>query len=349
MKTLGDLRVRAEVVRALGPRVAWRFRSLNAEAERLRGAREPIYRRLWDEAASEVGATVRDLGSGFLELRLEGRATRVRQELVDIDSQAAITLSFDKTLVHRLLTAEGLPVPEHVEAGDADALLREGAVVVKPADGTGIGAGVTGSVRTAGQLAVARAAARRYGPRVLVERAVPGEVYRFLLLDGQLLDVVRRGRPAVTGDGRATIVELVAQENRRRLEAAGEDGLSLVRPDLDFVYTLQAAGRSPRSVPADGERVAVKTVTNQNRAGENATVRDTSPELAAEAAAAARVVGLRLAGVDVIAPTLDRSLAESGGVVLEVNCTPGLHHHYLVADREGATRVAVPILRALLR
>jgi len=71
--------------------------------------------------------------------------------------------------------------------------------------------------------------------------------------------------------------------------------------------------------------------------------------LAAEAAAAARVVGLRLAGVDVIAPTLDRSLAESGGVVLEVNCTPGLHHHYLVADREGATRVAVPILRALLR
>jgi cyanophycin synthetase len=273
----------------------------------------------------------------------------VRQELVDLDSQAAIALSFDKTVVHGLLGAEGLPVPAHVEDGDAEELLRHGPVVVKPADGTGIGAGVTGSVRTAGQLAVARAAAQRYGPRVLVERSVPGEVYRLLLLDGRLLDVVRRGRPVVTGDGRATIAELVARENRRRLEAAGEEGLSLLRPDLDFVYTLQAAGRSPGSVPADGERVVVKTVTNQNRADENETVQDTSAELAAEAAAAARVVGLRLAGVDVIAPTLARPLAESGGVVLEVNCNPGLHHHYLVADRERATRVAAPILRELLR
>ena len=348
MKTPGELRVRAEVVRALGPRVAWRFRNLNADAARLRGARESIYRRLWEGAAAEAGATVRDVGGGFLELRADGRTTRVRQELVDFDTQAAIELSFDKTLVHGLLTAEGLPVPEHVELGDAEELLRRGPVVVKPADGTGIGAGVTGSVRTAGQLAVARAAARRYGPRILVERSIAGEVYRLLLLDGRLLDVVRRGRPAVTGDGRSTIAELVARENRRRLEAAGEEGLSLLRPDLDFVYTLQAAGRSPDAVLSDGERVFVKTVTNQNRADENETVRYASSDLVAEAAQAARVVGLRLAGVDVIAPTLDRSLAETGGVVLEVNCTPGLHHHYLVADREGATRVAVPILQALL-
>jgi cyanophycin synthetase len=60
-------------------------------------------------------------------------------------------------------------------------------------------------------------------------------------------------------------------------------------------------------------------------------------------------VGLRLAGVDLVAPSLDGSLAETGGVVLEVNCTPGLHHHYLVADPEGATRVAVPILERLLQ
>ena len=348
MKALGDLRVRAEVVRALGPRVAWGFRDLNADAERLRGARERIYRRLWEEAAAEVGAGARDVGGGFLELQGDGRTTRVRQERVDLDTQAAIELSFDKTLVHGLLTAEGLPVPEHVERGDPEELLRQGPVVVKPADGTGIGAGVTGNVRTARQLAVARAAAERYGPRVLVERSVAGEVYRLLLLDGQLLDVVRRGPPEVTGDGRSTIVELVARENRRRLEAAGEEGLSLVRPDLDFVYTLQAAGRSPDSVPSDGERVPVKSVTNQNRADENETVRDVAPEVVAEAAASARVVGLRLAGVDLIAPSLDRSLAETGGVVLEVNCTPGLHHHYLVADRKHATRVAVPILQLLL-
>jgi hypothetical protein len=31
-----------------------------------------------------------------------------------------------------------------------------------------------------------------------------------------------------------------------------------------------------------------------------------------------------------------------------VNGTPGLHHHYLVADAERATRVAIPVLERLL-
>jgi cyanophycin synthetase len=59
------------------------------------------------------------------------------------------------------------------------------------------------------------------------------------------------------------------------------------------------------------------------------------------------VVGLRFAGIDVIAPEAARSLAE-GGVVLEVNCTPGIHHHYAVADPDAASRVAVPVLEHLL-
>jgi D-alanine-D-alanine ligase-like ATP-grasp enzyme len=58
-------------------------------------------------------------------------------------------------------------------------------------------------------------------------------------------------------------------------------------------------------------------------------------------------VGVRLAGVDIVAPGVDRSLAASDGVVLEVNPIPGLQHHYNVADAEAATPVAVPVLEAL--
>jgi D-alanine-D-alanine ligase-like ATP-grasp enzyme len=58
-------------------------------------------------------------------------------------------------------------------------------------------------------------------------------------------------------------------------------------------------------------------------------------------------VGVRLAGVDVVAPDIERSLASSNGVVLEVNPIPGLHHHYNVAEPEAATPVAVRVLEAL--
>ena len=57
---------------------------------------------------------------------------------------------------------------------------------------------------------------------------------------------------------------------------------------------------------------------------------------------------MHLAGVDVITPDPSRPLVESGGVINEVNGTPGLHHHYLVADPVAATRVAIPVLERLL-
>jgi cyanophycin synthetase len=70
--------------------------------------------------------------------------------------------------------------------------------------------------------------------------------------------------------------------------------------------------------------------------------------LVAEAREAAAQVGVRLAGVDLITSDLGRCLKESGGVIIEVNGTPGLHYHYQVADEANATLVAVPILRRLL-
>ena len=57
---------------------------------------------------------------------------------VALDDPVSIELSFDKALVHRLLAAEGLRVPEHLEldAGSpagANAFLAGGRCVVKPA------------------------------------------------------------------------------------------------------------------------------------------------------------------------------------------------------------------------
>jgi cyanophycin synthetase len=95
--------------------------------------------------------------------------------------------------------------------------------------------------------------------------------------------------------------------------------------------------------------VELKVVTNQSGPGDNHTVaQPVSDALVSDAGAAAEAIGVRLAGVDLITSSLAHGLSESGGVVIEVNGGPGLHHHYHVADRDAATRVCVPILEALL-
>ena len=100
----------------------------------------------------------------------------------------------------------------------------------------------------------------------------------------------------------------------------------------------------------DGASAVVKTATNYNGPAETETLAAADVGALIEPARhAAATLGVRLAGVDIVAADPTRPLAETDGVVLEVNGIPGLTHHYNVADRERATPVAVPILLALLR
>lgn len=314
-----------------------------------------VFKSIWCDAAQEVGADFGDLGDGFYEIRRGARWTRMWWHVPALDDSVTLRLALNKTHVHRLLAREGLPVPENREFPWRDlepalALLSGsgGPWVVKPADRTSGGAATTSGVRGRGELMRATIRVARHGRRMLMERQAPGECYRLLFLDGELLDVVRRGPPRVVGDGRSSIDELVRSENRRRIAAAGFAGLRLLHLDLDAVLTLSRAGMTIHSVPAAGQGIAVKTVTNENRVEDNETVRDVSSGLVEEARAAAGTLGLRLAGVDVVTPDPGTAPSRVGGAIIEVNGTPGLHYHYLVADRPRATRVAVPVLRRLL-
>jgi D-alanine-D-alanine ligase-like ATP-grasp enzyme len=94
--------------------------------------------------------------------------------------------------------------------------------------------------------------------------------------------------------------------------------------------------------------VQVKSASSENAEAENHTVRGYAQEVIDQSAEAVRAVGLRLAGVDVVTPDINRPLAEAGGAIIEVNGTPGFQYHYQVADRAAATRVAIPILDRIL-
>jgi cyanophycin synthetase len=314
----------------------------------------PAYRRIWGEAASKLGAEVHELSGGFLEIRKGDAATRVWNHWVMLDDIVTVRLALDKRLVHQLLTSSRLPVPEHVEfnlsnLAPAASFLESSADlhVVKPARSSG-GSGVTGGVRQLYELRRAALRASRFDSRILIERQATGSFYRLLFMHGRLLGVVRRRPPSVIGDGHSTIAELMEAESQRRIASHRDRVLSLLRPNLDCILTLKRANLTLDSILPSGATLTVKTVNSRNRIEDNETVREISDELVTEAAAAVATVGLRLAGVDVMTTDPKGSLAASGGVILEVNGTPGLHYHYDVADRTTATPVAVSILGELL-
>jgi cyanophycin synthetase len=348
-----ELAVGLDVLLSAGPVHALRDRTAHGRREQARPGRGP--ERIWSHAARELGAEVRELPGGFLEIREGERRARVWEDWGMLDDVVTVRLTLEKKLVHRLLADAGLPVASQAgfRAGDLSPALgflaRHGdPCVVKPARGDPHTAEAAPWVCSPSHL---RRAALRLGRRhreLLIEEQPPGDVHRLLFLDGELLDVLHRIPPSVTGDGRSSLGELIEAENRRR--AADPEGWARrITIDLDCLFTLERAGLTLASVPVAGERVRVKTATSQNRPEDNRSVMGhVSPALAAEAARAAEAVGVRLAGVDVVTADAGMSLARSGGAILAVDATPGLYHHYAVGNPEQAIPVAIPVLKRLL-
>jgi cyanophycin synthetase len=348
--------VRLDLLRSLRPAAAVeRLRGESRVAGRDGDRIRPGYRRLWGDAAERLGAEISEPGDGFLEIRRGDQSTRVWHSWVGLDDAVTLRFAEDKTLARRTLVTAGLPVPEQeafelAELGPALELLASVGepCVVKPTDAAG-GSGATTGVRTTAQLQRAALRAGRLSPQLLIERQVAGDLYRVLLLDGEVLDVIRRDPPTVVGDGRSSVAELVAAENQARAAAAEGARTGLLRIDLDAIFSLEHQGLRPSSVPAAGASVTVKTVVNQNGPRDNVSVRGrVATGLLDDAAAAARAIGLRLAGVDLITSDPAMALRDGDGGIIEVNGTPGLHYHYDRSDPERSVDVAVPILERAL-
>jgi cyanophycin synthetase len=324
----------------------------DTEAREVPG-RAALYRSLWEDAAAACGAAVEDRGDGFLAISRAGRRTLVWNNQVPLDNPVTLAFAAHKGASGRALAEAGLPVPEQAgytvaDLGPARRFLEGGAsCVVKPGSGTGAGAGVTCGVRTEDDLRRASARASRWSERLVVEQQAEGREYRVLVLDGQVLGTIVRRPPTLVGDGRSTVAALVAAENRRRVAAEGRAGLWRMALDLDALLDLARQGLAPRAVPAEGTSFTVGVTANENGPADNETVA-APPALARTAAAAAEALGLRLASVEVVTPDPAVPLPTAGGVVVEVNGTPGLHYHRQVADPSTAADVFAVLARTLL-
>jgi cyanophycin synthetase len=317
-------------------------------------AKQEFYGRLWRTAAAKLGAEFYELSDGVGEIRLNGKVTRVYKGLVMLDDPVTLTIAGNKPLVHKLLTRVGLPVPEYYEFTLASLeyaerfLERHAPCVVKPALDTGAGDGVAANIQTKRRMRRAAASASLHCERLLIEKQITGDSYRLLYLDGRLLHALHRRPPTIMGDGRSTLRVLIDRENERRA-ASRTASVTRLHRDEDMRSTLRAQGLALNAVPNAGRNVVVKTVVNDNAQRDNEGVTNAiGSALREEGALAARTVGSRLAAVDVITTNPLVSLKEAGGVIIEVNTTPGLHHHYNIANPDERTDVAVCILELLL-
>ncbi|MFN4148172.1 MAG: cyanophycin synthetase [Rhodocyclaceae bacterium] len=258
---------------------------------------------------------------------------RIQAAEIDCTSAIAESIAQDKDLTKKLLRAAGVPVPvgrvvDDVEAGWQAALEIGLPVVAKPFDGNQ-GKGVTVNIVNRAQFDAAFAAAKAISDHVLVERFITGYDYRLLVVGDQMIAAARREPPTVIGDGVHTVRELVDIVNRDPRRGEGH-ATSLTKIRLDDIarQRLAAQGFTPESVLPKGVRAVLRNNANLSTGGTATDVTgDVHPEVAARAIAAARMIGIDIAGIDVICEDIGQPLEEQNGGIVEINAAPGLRMH----------------------
>ncbi|MBC7684268.1 MAG: cyanophycin synthetase [Bdellovibrionales bacterium] len=265
-----------------------------------------------------------------------GWGSRQRKiQAAEIDSTGAIAeaIAQDKELTKKLLHAAGVPVPMGRVVADPDdawatALEIGLPVVIKPKDGNQ-GKGVTVNVTTRAQLDAGFASASEFRDDILVERYLPGNDFRLLVIGDKLIAAARRDPPLVVGDGAQTVRQLVDQVNLDPRRGNGHaTPLTKIRFDDIALESLARQGYQADSVPPKGKRVILRNNANLSTGGAATDVTDdVHPEVAARAIAAAHMVGLDICGVDLVCDSVLKPIEEQNGGIVEVNAAPGLRMH----------------------
>ena len=215
-------------------------------------------------------------------------------------------------------------------------------VVVKPSDGNH-GRGVSTELMTREEVEAAFKLADDEGSCVIVERFVRGNEHRLLVVGGRLAAAARGESVSLVADGHSMIRKLIDEQiNTDPRRGIGEDfPLSLV--DLDEYpaarFELARQGYTADSIPASGTQVLIQR--NGNVAFDVTDL--VHPDIAATVSLAARIIGLDIAGVDLVVEDISRPLAEQGGAIVEINAGPGLLMHLKPAS--GKPR---PVGRAIV-
>lgn len=277
---------------------------------------------------------------------------RIQATVASTTSNIAVEIACDKEDTKNLLEAAEVPVPRgriiYTEEELEAAIKRIGyPVVLKPINGNH-GRGATTNIKDWGSAQLAFEIAKKHSRAIICEKFITGYDFRLLVINYKFICAARRTPAFVTGDGKSTLQQLIDAVNADPRRGYGhEKVLTQIKVDAVTEKILADKELTLESIIPKGEELMLKPTANLSTGGTSTDVTDfVHPNNIFLAERIARIIGLDICGIDIMAPDLSTPLEENGGAVLEVNAAPGFRMH--IEPSEGLARnVAEPVIDML--
>ncbi len=297
---------------------------------------------LVDEAVHRDIPYIRLNDQSLVQLGYGVHQKRIQATTTANTNMIAVDIAANKHATKTLLGDMGVPVPKGYRIRDEeeleDTLERVGfPVVIKPLDGNH-GKGATVGINSLEDARVAWEKAKEYSRWIIVEQQIVGSDFRALVVNNRLIAVAERVPANVVGDGEKTIQALIDETNADPRRGYGhENVLTQIDIDNQTLRCVRKAGYDLESILPKDEQLFLKTTANISTGGTAIDVTDqVHPKNVFLFERIARIIGLDVAGVDVIATNVSEPLRESGGGIIEVNAAPGFRMH--LSPSEGIGR-----------
>lgn len=266
------------------------------------------------------------LGYGAMQKQFQATITTNTSEI-------AVRTAGNKHATKKLLSEHFIPVADgdtcSTEEGLKEITDKIGfPIVIKPLNGNQ-GKGATINIPDDESAVIAFEYAQKYSDYVVVEKFITGSDYRLLVINGKFIAAAKRIPAMIIGDGENSIDTLIHKVNEEPNRGNGhQSSLTKIVFDQDTFTQLDKYGYTIASVPAKGEEIYLKSTANLSTGG---TAIDATDEIHPEnkflAERIAKIIGLDICGIDIMAASVDKPLTQNGGVVLEVNAAPGFRMH----------------------
>ena len=202
-------------------------------------------------------------------------------------------------------------------------------LVVKPNVG-GFSRGSHFPINSMSQLLKAAIQVKIWWPSSVVEEYLEGANYRVLVAGDRILSIIRRYPPQVTGNGQATIEQLIDEENKIRAQMQLHPVITPIAKDRKTRNYLAKSGKSLETIPGKDEvvrlhnRIAlttggvIETIDPQSVPKENLELFQKIPGL----------LEANLLGIDAIFEQgIETSYRNQKTIFLEVNSRPYIKMH----------------------
>ncbi len=303
------------------------------------------YAQFYGRAARRLGFRTKLVDKYVLDIFYKQDKIRFASATCSKNDSATALISRYKYATNSLLKKHGLPVFEQKmftekTQSDIKSFVKKikFPVVVKPADSFQ-GDGITVNINSFTAVNRAVELAYRYSRRVVIEKYYQGNDYRILIAGGKMLAVTLRLPARVTGDGKHTIEELIAISNKtlpKKIVVDQEIRNRLLEQDVTL-----------HTIPEEEEIIDLRYRANAALGGTtiNLDPKTVHPDNLRACKKAVQVLGLELAGVDLMSSDISTSYTVTKAGITEINDNPAIDIHY---DAEyPITDIAEQVLAAL--